>query len=324
MDGTELMEKVMAAENRPVLLAGIAIGGIAAYVFMKRDTGGLGVRSTTNSGSGGSAVYESARAVDEYLQFHFATPQELAPIVGPFVNAEALDFPALCARETTLACRSSSRGRVLDVGCATGRHSFELARDFNEVVGFDFSAAFIKACNTMKTQGRCEYKALVEGTNMETRTAKLAADIDTSKCTFVVGDACHMLDITLPGPRKQGIGTFDAVVAANLLCRLPDPKKFLRDMHVVVKPGGIFVLISPYSWLPEYTKKSEWLGGFTDKNGKPVVSKDEVRKALAGGFDFVNEKNMPFLIREHQRKYQIGCSHCMVFRRKNDVRTAMA
>jgi hypothetical protein len=38
----------------------------------------------------------------------------------------------------------------------------------------------------------------------------------------------------------------------------------------------------------------------------------------------VSEKNMSFLIREHQRKYQIGCSHCMVFRRKNDVRSVMA
>lgn len=31
-------------------------------------SGVLDVRSTTNSGSSGSAVYESARAVDEYLQ----------------------------------------------------------------------------------------------------------------------------------------------------------------------------------------------------------------------------------------------------------------
>jgi hypothetical protein len=32
----------------------------------------------------------------------------------------------------------------------------------------------------------------------------------------------------------------------------------------------------------------EWLGGFTDKNGKAVVSKEEVRKALSGGFEFVS------------------------------------
>jgi ubiquinone/menaquinone biosynthesis C-methylase UbiE len=53
---------------------------------------------------------------------------------------------------------------VLDVGCATGRHSFELARDFDEVVGFDFSSAFVQACNKMKTNGRSDYKALVEVT----------------------------------------------------------------------------------------------------------------------------------------------------------------
>ena len=36
------------------------------------------------------------------------------------------------------------------------------------------------------------------------------------------------------------------------------------------------------------------------------MTKDEVKKALAGGFDLVSQKDMPFLIREHQRKYQIG------------------
>lgn len=315
-----MMDKVTAPENLPVLVAGVALGGLAACLFMKRNEGSgvLDVRSTTNSGSSGSAVYESARAVDEYLQFHFATPQELAPIVGPFVSKEALDFPALCARETTLA--SGRRGRVLDVGCAVGRHSFELARDFDEVVGFDFSQAFVNACNKMKSLGRSDYKAVVEGQVMDTRTAFVPSGIDVSKCNFVVGDACNMFDISLQGGK---IGTFDAVVAANLLCRLPDPKKFLRDIHVVVKPGGVFVLISPYSWLPEYTAKGEWIGGFTDGNGKGIMSKDQVRAALDAGFDLVSEKNMPFLIREHQRKYQIGCSHCMIFKRKAD-KTVMA
>lgn len=36
---------------------------------------------------------------DEYLQFHFAKPDELAPLVGKFVAKEALNFPALCAKE---------------------------------------------------------------------------------------------------------------------------------------------------------------------------------------------------------------------------------
>ena len=52
------------------------------------------------------------------------------------------------------------------------------------------------------------------------------------------------------------------------------------------------------------------------------MTKDEVLKAMSGGFDLISEKNMPFLIREHQRKYQIGCSHCMVFKRKVDARVS--
>lgn len=56
------------------------------------------IRSTTASGVGpgqGSLVYESARAVDEYLQFHYAKEEDLLPFTcGPH---EALRFPARLA-----------------------------------------------------------------------------------------------------------------------------------------------------------------------------------------------------------------------------------
>ena len=37
--------------------------------------------------------------------------------------------------------------RVLDVGCSVGRSSFELAREYNEVVGLDFSQVRTKLCS---------------------------------------------------------------------------------------------------------------------------------------------------------------------------------
>ncbi|CAN0427968.1 unnamed protein product, partial [Laminaria digitata] len=46
-----------------------------------------------------------------------------------------------------------------------------------------------------------------------------------------------------------------------LCLRLQKPRDFLGDLHALVKPGGVAVVISPYSWQAEYTDPSEWLGG---------------------------------------------------------------
>jgi len=84
----------------------------------------LSVRSTTDSGVAGSGVYETAKAVDEYVQFHYADPADLLPypvslsfpLPAPrrkrrvvcqrnhsppsqvdVIPTAALDFPARCA-----------------------------------------------------------------------------------------------------------------------------------------------------------------------------------------------------------------------------------
>mmetsp|Transcript_47601 Transcript_47601/g.126228 ORF Transcript_47601/g.126228 Transcript_47601/m.126228 type:complete len:278 (-) Transcript_47601:12-845(-) len=262
-------------------------------------------RSVTASGS---TVYESSKAVDEYLQFHFAGEDEYAPLVKSFVCKESMQFPALCANECVT--EASNNGRALDIGCAVGGSSFELARKFTEVVGIDFSNAFVKAASDMQTNGSMTYESTIEGLTKEQRVAKVDPSIDRSRCKFLVGDACDLPSLKL--------GQFDAVLAANLLCRVPNPAKFLRDVRDVVKEGGVFVIISPYSWLKEYTDQSQWIGGY-DGEGGPVWSADRLRAILGGpegGFDLVGEKEMPFLIREHRRKYQIGVSHRMVWKRR--------
>ena len=53
--------------------------------------------------------------------------------------------------------------RALDIGCAVGRHSFELTRQFEEVVGIDYSQSFVDACNTLKETGKMSYSILLEG-----------------------------------------------------------------------------------------------------------------------------------------------------------------
>merc|ERR1712232_589699 len=148
------------------------------------------------------AVYETARAVDEYLQFHFASDVALTAALG---------FPRRCA---DMALAAKGRSRALDIGCSVGGMSFHLASNFQSVTGIDFSHAFIAMARRMQQTGSHDYQAKIEGTIFETWSAKVSpSDVDRSRVHFEQGDACAL---------REDLGTFDVVLAANLLCRLPD------------------------------------------------------------------------------------------------------
>jgi hypothetical protein len=71
-----------------LIAAGIGAAGAAFFIFNKRfKKDDLKDRSTTSSAGGGSAAYETAKAVDEYLQFHFGADQDIMPYKnGPKVR----------------------------------------------------------------------------------------------------------------------------------------------------------------------------------------------------------------------------------------------
>ena len=260
------------------------------------------VRSTTASGS---QVYESSRAVHEYLLFHYGSAEEFIPFsCGP---AEALSFPLRSAEIVSGLSSPSSPGdrRVLDIGCAVGGASFQLTKSFDEVVGIDFSQHFIDAAIKMKSEKSMVYEVQKQGTIFVQLTAKLPEDVDVSKVRFQTGDACNL---------DKSLGQFDAIHASNLLCRLPSPRKFISDVPQLLKPGGFLVLISPYSWLEEYTAHSEWFGGQI-KDGIEVDSFNELRSFIGSSLKLFHEEDVPFLIREHERKFQYGVSHCTVWQK---------
>jgi ZIP family zinc transporter len=55
------------------------------------------------------------------------------------------------------------RGKALDLGCAVDRAAFELAREFNEVMGLDFSARFIRIGVELKEKGYVRYTRVEQG-----------------------------------------------------------------------------------------------------------------------------------------------------------------
>jgi len=135
-----------------------------------------------------------------------------------------------------------------------------------------------------------------------------------SKVNFFQGDACLLSDYV---DNKKGFGTFDGVILSNLLCRLPDPLACLNAMPKLVNKGGVVVLVTPFTWLEEFTPKSRWLGGFYDPvSQQPMWSKDKLKETMEGlGFEKIHEEQMPLVIREHQRKYQYIISEATGWRK---------
>lgn len=73
--------------------------------------------------------------------------------------------------------QSGTPKRALDIGCAVGRSSFELAREVQEVIGIDYSQSFIDVANKLKADGRLKYSLVQEGEIVTPAMAEVPRDI---------------------------------------------------------------------------------------------------------------------------------------------------
>ena len=83
--------------------------------------------------------------------------------------------------------------RAMEVGCASGRTSFELSRGFDSVLGVDISQAFVDKCNEIKRTGQTEYWLPGEGELGETKIAHLPPEIVSPSPFFTNSLTCFVL-----------------------------------------------------------------------------------------------------------------------------------
>jgi putative 4-mercaptohistidine N1-methyltranferase len=249
-------------------------------------------------------IYESDKLLAEYLLFHYGTAEEILPY--EFGPRSALHFPVRCVSECLDVSRLPARPRALDLGCAVGRSSFELARHCAEVIGIDFSRRFIEAAQTLQRAGELAFERTEEGELTTPLTARVPSEIERARVSFETGDAMD--------PRDH-LGAFDVLLMANLLDRLPEPGRGLTRLPGLVNPGGQLIITSPSTWLEEFTPREHWLGGRI-REGQPATMLDGLQAALAKDFQLIATRDLPFLIREHARKFQWSVAQTTVWIRR--------
>ena len=234
-------------------------------------------------------IYETNDMVSQYIEFHYGDTYFDVP-----------NFPVACAEKCIEHMKGRNMERALDIGCATGRSAFELAKHFDTVDAIDFSARLIEAPTNLKNLGTQRYVIQDEGELVTYKEIKLE-DFDRygdvkDKINFMQGDACNLI---------EKYNDYDLVFGGNLIDRLYDPKKFLNLIKDRIRPGGLLILTSPYTWLEDFTERDKWLGGYKADTGENYTTLEGLADTLEPEFKMLTQPiDIPFVIRETRRKFQ--------------------
>lgn len=242
--------------------------------------------------------YETDELVSQYLEFQY--------------GAEYFNVGNFAERLVELArpyFKQRDCLKALDLGCATGRASFELAKDFSSVTGLDFSTRFIQHAVELAQGKTLRYTISTEGELVDYKACALkdlGLDLVANKVEFSQADACNL---------KAIFSDYDFILAANLIDRLHHPKDFLSQIHTRLNMGGILMLSSPYTWLEEHTARTDWLGGFK-QSGESFTTLDGIQALLKAHFELIEApQDLEFVIRETARKYQHSIAQVTLWRR---------
>jgi SAM-dependent methyltransferase len=205
-------------------------------------------------------------------------------------------------------------GDALDVGCAVGRLSFEMAATHDYVIGLDTSVAFIRKAREILSRKRLDFDLIVEGHITEPRSFQLAAHTDYDRVDFIVADALAL-------PFRQN--AFATVAAINLLEKVPEPMKHLTEINRMLRSqAAMFLFSDPFSWDEAVSPPERWLSG----NGNPQYSArgiDTLRRLFAGEYgvfdpplDIRNEGSVAWKIRKTENLWEHITSQYLIGHRE--------
>ena len=256
------------------------------------------VESSVKSTEETDNIYETDALVAQYCEFQYGES---------YFNVR--NFACVCAEKAVAYSKQTPQQKALDIGCATGRASFELAKVFDEVTGIDFSARFIQVGAAMQSQGEIAYLRTEEGDIVmpcRHTLAEFGLEDTAERVTFWQGDACNL---------KAHFTGYDLILATNLIDRLYEPERFLSQAYARLNDDAILVLTSPYTWLEEYTQKAHWIGGYMDEMGATVYTLEGLKQLLEPSFELIGVEDVPFVIRETARKFQHTVAQMTVWKK---------
>ncbi|MBH24370.1 MAG: hypothetical protein CMH57_07965 [Myxococcales bacterium] len=232
-------------------------GRVVAHFAELPDFGSLSVTgrvlSTLPEDSTLLAVLRK-RSTYLWAHYHDLLPEDYRP---DFVHPAPFTQRAL---DLLSEVKLPEHPRALVAGCGPGREALELAArlrrsgaDDARVVACDIDPALLSCLDTLRREGSLE--ALLRG----------SVDLWRSPEPIVLGaplrEAAEDVELVcadiLDPPFPPG--SFDLIVALNLLDNVTDPLALLNQLNLQLRPGGLLLLSSPFAWHERITPRDKRL-----------------------------------------------------------------
>lgn len=162
---------------------------------------------------------------------------------------------------------------ALDVACATGRMSAELAARGARVLGIDLSEQFVNEARriVLGSGGRPKLAFARFKGGYDCMTAELPWELEPQDVMFAVADAVRI-------PLDSAVA--HVVLVLNLIDRVRDPGAVLREAWRCVAPGGYLLHAAPFDYrdssTPDKAKRIYDLDDVFEQAGGEVVLKRSV------------------------------------------------
>jgi SAM-dependent methyltransferase/uncharacterized protein YbaR (Trm112 family) len=245
-------------DGLPIILPNVRefVAANAFTLLARRDLGEV-VESLLGDCCGPGSAFDTTRQhVGSYAADHYAgwSDDPTEPTTSP-----SPDPAGVLALSRTLwqSAGVVPNGPVVDLGCALGRTTFDLADQRGEpVLGLDLNVGMLRVASELLRTGRTTFPrrrvGLVYDRIAVERRCERPELVD-----FWIADAT-----ALPLP----VGRCAAATCLNLLDCVSDPLRMLAELERVLAPGGTAVVACPYDWSPAATALEGWVGGHSQRS----------------------------------------------------------
>lgn len=208
------------------------------------------------------------------------------------------NYPEKLAQVALNYVQGRSKKKALNIGCKTGRSAFELAVEFEQVTGIDFTARMIRIGVELKDKGYTQYTLPEEGEIVsfhQRNLQELGLDAIRPKVDFMQGDISNL---------KSLYSGYDLILLDAMLEKAYNPRAFLEGVHERLRQNGILIIASNYDWQVERTEREQWLGGFKI-NGENATTLDQLDEMLGKRFKRIDKPiDVEQVIRRNKRSFE--------------------